>query len=94
MEKISKSLFQVTLGNKAGTCDSSASLTVLKPDVLKVLDNLKNVEVNEGEPIQLSVKVEGKPKIIKWFKNGEEIKPDDRIQIVSIYKWKHLVLVS
>ncbi|KAL3997510.1 Immunoglobulin I-set domain family protein [Acanthocheilonema viteae] len=75
--------YKVTLGNKAGTCDSSASLTVSKPDVLKVLDSLKDVEVNEGEPIKLSVKVEGQPKIVKWLKNGQELKSDDRVQITE-----------
>uniref|UniRef100_A0A0R3RAW3 Ig-like domain-containing protein n=1 Tax=Brugia timori TaxID=42155 RepID=A0A0R3RAW3_9BILA len=75
--------YKVMLSNKAGTCDSSANLTVVKPNVLKVLENLKDVEVNEGEPIKLSIKVEGQPKTVKWFKNGQEIKPDDRVQITE-----------
>ncbi|MCP9264251.1 Immunoglobulin I-set domain protein [Dirofilaria immitis] len=75
--------YKVTLSNKAGACDSSASLTVAKSNVLKVLDSLKDVEVNEGEPIKLSVKVEGQPKTVKWLKNGQEIKPDDRMQITE-----------
>uniref|UniRef100_A0A1I7VN34 Immunoglobulin I-set domain-containing protein n=1 Tax=Loa loa TaxID=7209 RepID=A0A1I7VN34_LOALO len=75
--------YKVTLSNKAGACDSSASLTVVKPNVLKVLDSLKDVEVNEGEPIKLSIKAEGQPKIVKWLKNGQEIKSDDRTQITE-----------
>uniref|UniRef100_A0A0R3RFL5 Muscle M-line assembly protein unc-89 n=1 Tax=Elaeophora elaphi TaxID=1147741 RepID=A0A0R3RFL5_9BILA len=75
--------YKVTLGNKAGICDSSAALTVSKPDVLKLLNSLKDVEVNEGEPIKLSVRVEGQPKIVKWLKNGQEIKSDDRVQIAE-----------
>lgn len=52
--------------------------------MLKVLNNLKDVEVNEGEPIELSVKVQGQPRAVKWLKNGQEIKPDDRVQIVGV----------
>ncbi|CAG9533738.1 unnamed protein product [Cercopithifilaria johnstoni] len=75
--------YKVTLSNKAGVCDSSASLTVLKPDLLKLLDNLKDIEVNEGEMIKLSIKVEGQPKTVQWLKNGQEIKSDDHVQITE-----------
>lgn len=81
----------MTLSNKAGDCDSSARLTVVKRNLLKVLDSLKDAEVSEGEPIKLSVKVEGQPNTVKWLKNGQEMKPDGRVQIVSFCKTKCLI---
>ncbi|TKR95914.1 hypothetical protein L596_010016 [Steinernema carpocapsae] len=73
--------FKVVLSNAAGSCESSAQLTVVKPNILKVLKGLQDVTVNDGEPIELSCKVEGTPKTVKWYKNGQEIKPDDRIKM-------------
>ncbi|VDK28467.1 unnamed protein product [Gongylonema pulchrum] len=83
--------YKVVLSNRAGECDSSANLTVVKPNILKILEGLKDTDVNEGEPIQLSVKVEGQPKTVKWLKNGNEITPDDHIQIVSNYLYQILL---
>ncbi|NP_001343718.1 Muscle M-line assembly protein unc-89 [Caenorhabditis elegans] len=68
--------YKVVLSNAAGDCDSSAALTVVKPNVLKIVDGLKDVDVEEPQPVELKVKVEGIPKVIKWYKNGQELKPD------------------
>ncbi|GMR51488.1 hypothetical protein PMAYCL1PPCAC_21683, partial [Pristionchus mayeri] len=73
--------YKVVLSNAAGECDSSAALTVVKPDILKVLDGLKDVDVAEGEPIKLSAKVQGTPKSVKWYKNGTEVSPNDKLKI-------------
>ncbi|KAJ1353882.1 hypothetical protein KIN20_010652 [Parelaphostrongylus tenuis] len=69
--------FKVVLANAAGECDSSAELTVIKPNILKLLEGLKDIDVNEGEPINLKVRVEGIPKTVKWYKNGAELSPND-----------------
>uniref|UniRef100_A0A0K0DG20 Muscle M-line assembly protein unc-89 n=1 Tax=Angiostrongylus cantonensis TaxID=6313 RepID=A0A0K0DG20_ANGCA len=69
--------FKVVLANAAGECDSSAELTVTKPNILKLLESLKDIDVNEGEPINLKVRVEGIPKTVKWYKNGAELSPND-----------------
>lgn len=71
------------LSNSAGECGSSASLTVVKPNILRILSPLKDTDVNEGEPIKLLVKIEGQPREVKWLKNGKDITSDDRITIVS-----------
>lgn len=73
----------MVLGNRAGECASSANLAVHKPNILKILEGLKDVDVDEGETILLKAKVEGKPQKVKWLKNGNEITPSDHIQIVS-----------
>lgn len=72
--------YKVVLSNAAGECDSSAALTVTKPNILKMLEGLKDVDVTEGEPLQLKVKVQGIPKTVKWYKNGQEITPNDRVK--------------
>ncbi|VDM52411.1 unnamed protein product, partial [Angiostrongylus costaricensis] len=69
--------FKVVLANAAGECDSSAELTVTKPNILKLLEGLKDIDVNEGESINLKVRVEGIPKTVKWYKNGAELSPND-----------------
>ncbi|KJH44301.1 immunoglobulin I-set domain protein [Dictyocaulus viviparus] len=69
--------YKVVLANAAGECDSSAQLTIVKPNILKLLEGLKDIDVNEREPINLQVKIEGIPKTVKWYKNGVELTPDD-----------------
>ncbi|KAK0423255.1 hypothetical protein QR680_008049 [Steinernema hermaphroditum] len=73
--------FKVVLSNAAGSCESSAALSVVKPNILKVLKGLEDVTVTDGEPVELSCKVEGTPKTVRWYKNGQEIKPDDRVHV-------------
>lgn len=74
----------MVLGNAAGECDSSAALTVKKPNILRLLKGLADADLNEGEPIELTAKVEGQPRQVKWYKNGQEISPDARIQLVRL----------
>lgn len=58
--------YKVVLSNKAGECDSSAALAVYKPAIVKLVRGLKDVEVDEGQPLELSCKIEGIPKSVKW----------------------------
>ncbi|EYB87861.1 hypothetical protein Y032_0256g374 [Ancylostoma ceylanicum] len=73
--------YKVVLENAAGECDSSAQLTVKKPNILKMLQGLKDIDVDEGQPIELKVKVEGIPKTVKWYKNGTEITPSADLEL-------------
>ncbi|KAI6203157.1 hypothetical protein M3Y94_00524200 [Aphelenchoides besseyi] len=75
--------FKVVLSNKAGECDSSAALTVKKPVVVKLLRGLQDVEINESEPLEMSCKVEGVPKGVQWFKNGQPVEANDRIKLIA-----------
>lgn len=75
--------YKVVLSNKAGICDSEAALTVKKPDLVKIFKGLEDVTVDEKQPLTLSCKIEGTPKTVKWFKNGQEVSPSDRIQLKS-----------
>ncbi|PIO58344.1 immunoglobulin I-set domain protein, partial [Teladorsagia circumcincta] len=73
--------YKVVLSNSAGECDSSAQLTVTKPNILKMLQGLKDIDVEEGQPIELKVKIEGTPKTVKWYKNGVELAPTDAAEL-------------
>uniref|UniRef100_A0A915E306 Ig-like domain-containing protein n=1 Tax=Ditylenchus dipsaci TaxID=166011 RepID=A0A915E306_9BILA len=75
--------YKVVLANKAGECDSSAELTVQKPNVIKLVKGLQDVTVDQGEPLELSCKIEGTPASVKWLKNGKEVQPDERIKLIS-----------
>ncbi|KAL3121108.1 hypothetical protein niasHT_005368 [Heterodera trifolii] len=75
--------YKVVLSNRAGECESSADLGVCKPSVFKLRSGLQDVTIDEGQPLQLVAELDGEPAAVKWFKNGEEIKPDERIKIVS-----------
>ncbi|KAI6178453.1 hypothetical protein M3Y98_00502400 [Aphelenchoides besseyi] len=76
--------FKVVLSNKAGECDSSASLTVKKPVVVKLLRGLQDVEIDEGQPLEFSCKIEGGiPKGVQWFKNGQPVEADDRVKLIA-----------
>ncbi|CAJ0570275.1 unnamed protein product, partial [Mesorhabditis spiculigera] len=73
--------YKVVLSNAAGECESSAELTVAKPESLKLLEGLKDVTVDEGQPIELKVKVEGRPRQVKWYRNGQELAPGDGLEL-------------
>lgn len=63
--------------NTIGTASSNAVLNVLsKP---KIIDELTDLDVVEGEPITLSIKVSSSPPAnIEWYRNGSKIMPDNR----------------
>uniref|UniRef100_A0AAF5HXT5 Uncharacterized protein n=1 Tax=Strongyloides stercoralis TaxID=6248 RepID=A0AAF5HXT5_STRER len=73
--------YKVVLSNDAGECDSSADLDVKVPEIVKLIDGLKDQDVNEGEPLQLKAKISGKPRQVKWYKNGQEITPNDNLKL-------------
>lgn len=73
------------MNNQAGQCDSSADLTVKKPNIICILDDLKNQTINEGELLELKCKIEGQPVTVTWYKNGEEIDVNEaRLQLKSL----------
>ncbi|XP_046753441.1 obscurin isoform X9 [Diprion similis] len=71
--------------NIAGTVDTSAQLSLAKsaPTFSRTLP--RSAEVDEGEPLELKAKLDGSPiPSVKWFKNGEEVKPDGHIKIEAL----------
>ncbi|XP_023017381.2 obscurin isoform X4 [Leptinotarsa decemlineata] len=67
--------------NIVGEAETSSKVSMLQtpPSFGKKLD--RNVDVNEGEPLELKAKINGSPKpIVSWFKNGEPLLEDDNIK--------------
>ncbi|XP_067124006.1 muscle M-line assembly protein unc-89-like, partial [Centruroides vittatus] len=66
--------------NPHGSSETSAEFTVyVKP---KIIDGLKDLEVKEGEKVEMTVKIAGSPSPdIKWKKNGEDISAEATIKI-------------
>uniref|UniRef100_A0AC35UA75 Muscle M-line assembly protein unc-89 n=1 Tax=Rhabditophanes sp. KR3021 TaxID=114890 RepID=A0AC35UA75_9BILA len=73
--------YKVVLSNKAGSCESEAPLDVNVPEICKLIEGLNDENLNEGEPLVLKAKIDGKPKSFKWLKNGAEITPSDNLQL-------------
>uniref|UniRef100_A0A0N5CB57 Muscle M-line assembly protein unc-89 n=1 Tax=Strongyloides papillosus TaxID=174720 RepID=A0A0N5CB57_STREA len=73
--------YKVVLSNDAGECSSAADLGVTTPEIVKIIDGLKDQDINEGEALQLKAKISGKPKEVKWYKNGEVIIPNDDLKL-------------
>lgn len=69
--------YRVIATNELGTSTSNAILTVLsKPEII---DGLEDLEINEGSPIKLKIRIKAYPQPdVKWYYNGEEIIPDKR----------------
>lgn len=79
------------MSNKAGECNSSAELTVVKLNVVKILKGLEDITVDEGQPLKLNCKIEGTPNSVKWYKNGKEVEPDARLQIVNFFALNNIL---
>lgn len=71
------------LANRAGECESSAALGVRKPALFALRKGLQDVTIDEAQPLELSAELDGEPADVKWFRNGEELRPSDGLQIVS-----------
>uniref|UniRef100_A0A914WDR8 Muscle M-line assembly protein unc-89 n=1 Tax=Plectus sambesii TaxID=2011161 RepID=A0A914WDR8_9BILA len=77
--------YKVVLSNDAGSADSEASLTVKLPaEEPKFKKGLKDETVPVGAALQLEVEVTGKPKTVKWYKDGKEIGASAKIKIDKI----------
>ena len=45
----------------------------------------KSLDIDEGQPLELLANVDGSPiPIVKWYKDGEEIKPDGHIKLETL----------
>ncbi|XP_066256138.1 obscurin isoform X9 [Euwallacea similis] len=64
--------------NVVGEAETNARISMVQtpPTLSKKLD--RNLDVNEGEPLELRAKIGGSPKPkVMWYKDGEPISPDD-----------------
>lgn len=69
--------FKVVLSSESMSVDSSATVTVTeKITEPKFKKGLSDKKVPKGSALALEIEVEGKPKSVKWFKDGKPI--DDK----------------
>jgi Immunoglobulin I-set domain len=68
----------------AGQAECSAQLQMAQtpPSFVNYMD--KYHEIDEGETLSIKMKVDGSPiPTVKWFKDGEEIKENNRVRLLS-----------
>lgn len=71
---------QVKVSDDDGnTADSSCHLTVKLPP-LQITKRLQDQKVGKGETAILEIETSDKPREIRWYKNGKEVKPGDKAQ--------------
>ncbi|XP_060519331.1 obscurin isoform X9 [Cylas formicarius] len=71
-------IYKAAAINVVGEAETHARIAMVQtaPTLGKKLD--RNVDVNEGEPLELKAKISGSPKPTAiWYKDGEPISPDD-----------------
>lgn len=71
--------YAVVATNIAGETTAKFKLSMLQkaPAFIRKLD--RAAEVDQGEPLELKCIVEGSPlPVATWFKDGQEIEPNDR----------------
>ncbi|XP_043515960.1 obscurin isoform X5 [Frieseomelitta varia] len=71
--------------NVAGSAQTTCNLTMqlIAPSFSNVLP--KSTEVDEGDPLELKVKIDGSPiPEIAWYKDGEKIVPNEHIKIETL----------
>ncbi|CAF1262379.1 unnamed protein product, partial [Rotaria sordida] len=75
--------YKVVVSNDLGDKESQCKLTVIQPTDLKCeFPEQQTIEI--GQPIHLECHVSGRPQPdIIWTKDGKEIKPSDRVEIVK-----------
>ncbi|XP_044021287.1 obscurin isoform X7 [Aphidius gifuensis] len=68
--------------NRAGKVKTNCVVSMIRlpPTFDKFLP--KSMQIEEGKPLELSIEIDGSPfPKVTWFKDGEEIVPDDHIKI-------------
>jgi hypothetical protein len=75
--------YKAVLSNELGEKESQCKLTVIQPTDLKC-DFPEQQTIQVGQPIQLDCHVTGRPQPdVTWTKDGKELKPSDRIEILK-----------
>ncbi len=76
-------IYKAILSNEIGDKESQCKLTVIQPTDLKCqFPEQQTIQI--GQPIHLECQVFGRPQPdVTWTKDGKEIKPSDRIEIIK-----------
>lgn len=83
--------YEVLVANDLGSDESKAVFTVESP--LSFLTPLKDQSVIEGERVEFEVQTNIPARIVRWYRNGTELKPDaNRVEITQDGQKLQLVL--
>ncbi|CAF4747141.1 unnamed protein product, partial [Rotaria sp. Silwood1] len=75
--------YKVVVSNDLGDKESQCKITVIQPTDLKC-EFPEQQTIQIGQPIHLECYVSGRPQPdITWTKDGKEIKPSDRVEIIK-----------
>ena len=75
--------YKAMVSNALGEKESQCKLTVIEPTDLKC-QFPEHQTIQVGQPIKLECVVSGRPQPeVTWTKDGKEIKPSDRVEIVK-----------
>ncbi|KAI4471482.1 immunoglobulin i-set domain [Holotrichia oblita] len=70
--------YKVTAVNVVGDAETNAKISMVQTPPSFTLRLIRNMDVNEGEPLILKAKITGSPKpTFAWYKDGEQIPADD-----------------
>ena len=103
LKKSTKSLisgaYRVMLSTETQSVESSCQVTITdasdagdgKPAFRKGLADQK---VPKGAPLRLEIEVDGKPKEVKWYRNGDELKPDGKkVKVEDLGNGKYALVI-
>ncbi|KAG8233551.1 hypothetical protein J437_LFUL013763 [Ladona fulva] len=85
MEEGDEGKYKVRASNIVGEAETVSKLTMaqIPPSFTRPLD--RSIEIDEGDHLELKVKVDGSPiPTVKWYKDGEEIPPGGHIEMVAL----------
>uniref|UniRef100_A0A914YLN1 Ig-like domain-containing protein n=1 Tax=Panagrolaimus superbus TaxID=310955 RepID=A0A914YLN1_9BILA len=93
--------YKVEATNPAGTAVSEAPLKIVPADSGKgekapeFTQQLKPAQTKEGETIVFDCKVDGHPPpTVAWFKDGQELKADERIKLESTSDGRQKLIIE
>ncbi|CDW55769.1 Muscle M line assembly protein unc 89 [Trichuris trichiura] len=66
-------IYEVVATDETTTIRSSGNVRIVVPTALKIISGLKPCEVTVGEPLTLSVQLEGNADVIEWLKDGVKL---------------------
>lgn len=70
--------YSVEISNPAGSANTQGQITIEPP--IQFLKPLSDQEVVEGERVEFTVETNTRPHTIKWYRNGVELKEDNRVE--------------
>ncbi|KRZ38331.1 Muscle M-line assembly protein unc-89 [Trichinella pseudospiralis] len=74
---------------------SAAELHVQRsPDALEILKDLEDMQIALGETAVFKIQVKGKPKFVKWYKNGRILSGNDKAVAKSLDNGNYILTIK